>query len=152
VAGLRGRPSRTIPAVGLPGELVAMSQPGSLEGYRALFADNPDAEFHNEVAARVALRVGAYRPVRNARRLRAALLVVVAGEDEVTPPRPALPMAELAPRGSPCCTRGRGTSTSRPASCSSAPSPSRRAFWSGRCRRAPRRGVDRRAGRSGVRR
>ena len=93
----RGREPHRIPAVALPGETGAMTQPGSYEGYRALFEDQ--GEFANEFCARVGLRVGSYMPGRAASRVECPLLVVTCAGDRVTPPAPARKMAERAPRG-----------------------------------------------------
>lgn len=93
----RGEPAR-IPAVERPGRGGAMVQPGAYEGYRSLF-DDPDADFRNEVCARVALVLGAYAPSRHAADVRCPLLVCVLAEDDVTPAAPARGMAERAPQG-----------------------------------------------------
>jgi hypothetical protein len=97
LARLRGRPPHMLPVVGPPGSVAAMNHPGDEPGYRALFA--PEAVFRNEVAARIALRIGLYRPVRHATRIACPWLVCVADADLVTPPQPALRAAGLAPRG-----------------------------------------------------
>src|SRR3954470_12371506 len=104
VAGLRdeatrllGRPPYTISIVGPPGSVAAINSPGAEEGYRALFPQG--AEFRNEVAARIGLRIASYRPIRHAATITCPWLVCVADGDVVTPPRPALKAAGLAPRG-----------------------------------------------------
>lgn len=103
-AGLRdllgavgGAGPHRVPIVGLPGETAAMTQPGSYEGYRALYAD--PGEFRNSYCARVGLLVGGYAPARHAARVDCPLLVLTCGEDRVTPPSSARRMAERAPRG-----------------------------------------------------
>ena len=73
-----------------------MSSPDAEPGYRALF--EPDREFRNEFAARVLLRIGAYRPLRHAAHVRCPWLLVVCMSDVVTPPTPALAAADRAPR------------------------------------------------------
>jgi dienelactone hydrolase len=95
---LRGRPPFMLPVVGPPGTVAAMNSPDAEPGYRALFAD-PSSEFRNEVAARVGLKVGLYRPIRHAARIACPWLVCVADRDVITPPEPALKAASLAPRG-----------------------------------------------------
>ena len=97
VARVRGRPPHMLPVVGAPGTLAAMNHPPDEPGYRALFP--PGVEFRNEVAARIGLRVGTYRPIRKAALVRCPWLVCVADADVVTPPQPALKAAGLAPRG-----------------------------------------------------
>ena len=66
-------------------------------GYRAMFG--PGEAFVNEVAARIALRIGAYRPIRRAAAVSCPLLVVICDRDVVTPPGPAVSAAARAPRG-----------------------------------------------------
>lgn len=101
-AGLRdelrralGRPPLAIPIVGTPGSLAAMSSADAEPGYRALFTDGQ--EFHNEVLARITLRIGTYRPGRNAASIRCPWLVAVCENDAVTPPAPAVAAACRAP-------------------------------------------------------
>jgi uncharacterized protein len=95
---LRGRPPYMLPVVGPPGTMAAMNSPDAEPGYRALFAD-PPSEFRNEVAGRIGLMVGLYRPIRHAARVACPWLVAVADRDVVTPPEPALKAASRAPRG-----------------------------------------------------
>ena len=104
LAGLRdegrrllGRAPYTIPIVGPPGSVAAINSPGAEQGYRSLFSDG--AEFRNEVAARIGLRIASYRPIRHAAAITCPWLVCVVDGDVVTPPRPALKAAGLAPRG-----------------------------------------------------
>lgn len=97
LGALRGAPPRLVPAVGPPGSLAAMTQLGSEAGYRAIVPD--DAPWTNAVAARVLLRLTAYRPLRHAAEITCPLLVAVCDDDSVTPPQAALTLAERAPRG-----------------------------------------------------
>jgi pimeloyl-ACP methyl ester carboxylesterase len=104
VAGIRdeagrlfGRPAYMIPIVGPPGSVAAINSPGAEQGYRALFPQG--AEFRNEVAARIGLRIASYRPIRHAAAITCPWLVCVVDGDVVTPPQPALKAAGLAPRG-----------------------------------------------------
>jgi pimeloyl-ACP methyl ester carboxylesterase len=96
IARLRGRPPFMIPIVGPPGHTAVMNSPDAEPGYRAMFP--PGAGFRNEVAARITLRVGFYRPFRAAPRIECPWLVCVADGDAVTPPQPALKWAGRAPR------------------------------------------------------
>lgn len=99
-----GRQPHYVPIVGQPGELAAMTAPGAEDGCRALFpADFP---WCNEVAARVLLTTGFYRPGRHARRVRCPLLVQVADGDAITPPAPAIRASERAPHGELRCYPG----------------------------------------------
>lgn len=92
-----GRAPHRIPVVAPPGETGAMTQPGSYEGYLALF-ERPE-EFRNEYCARVGLTIGTYRPIRVASELTCPLLVLTCAGDLVTPPGPAREMGERAPGG-----------------------------------------------------
>lgn len=92
-----GSDPRRIAVVSRPGETAAMTQPGSYDGYLALYED--PASFRNEFCARAALTVGAYSPLRYAPRVRCPLLVLTCDDDRVTPPVPARRMAERAPLG-----------------------------------------------------
>jgi pimeloyl-ACP methyl ester carboxylesterase len=74
-----------IPTVGKPGTLAVMSSPDSEAGYLALCPPG----FRCEVAARVALLVGLYRPVRYASRARCPVLVQICEHDSVAPPAAA---------------------------------------------------------------
>lgn len=94
-ARLRGRAPQTIPIVGAPGTLGAMCSPDALPGYSAMFA--PGEEWTNEVVARVALRVGLYRPGAKASKIACPWLVQVCEDDVITPPKPALAAASRAP-------------------------------------------------------
>ncbi|HEX4107988.1 MAG TPA: alpha/beta hydrolase [Solirubrobacteraceae bacterium] len=94
---LRGGRPHMVAAVGPPGSLAVMNTPDAEPGLRAI--DPEDSTWRNEVAARVVLTVGLYRPGRRARRITCPLLVCVADEDSVTPPKPAVRAAQQAPHG-----------------------------------------------------
>ena len=70
-----------IPTVGKPGSLAVMSSPDADAGYRALAPPG----FRFEVAARIALSVGLYRPVSHAARARCPVLVQICEHDSVAP-------------------------------------------------------------------
>jgi uncharacterized protein len=70
-----------IPTVGAPGTLAMMSSPDAEPGYRALVP--PDYRF--EVAARIALFAGIYRPVNYAARVNCPVLVQICDRDSVAP-------------------------------------------------------------------
>jgi pimeloyl-ACP methyl ester carboxylesterase len=74
-----------IPIVGRPGSLAVMSSPDAETGYLALCPPG----FRCEVAARVALTVGLYRPVRYASRAQCPVLVQICEQDSVAPPAAA---------------------------------------------------------------
>lgn len=84
-AAVRGRPPHYVPATGRPGELAVMTSPDADPGFRAI----ADDAWTNRAAARIALRIGSYRPVAKARKVSCPWLVQVADDDVVTPPKPA---------------------------------------------------------------
>lgn len=92
-----GRPAHYIPAVAEPGGFAVMSQPQAAPGFAAITPHG--SRWENRVAARVMLPLSSYRPCRHAARLRMPLLVGVCDQDQVTPPEPAVRVAERAPRG-----------------------------------------------------
>jgi fermentation-respiration switch protein FrsA (DUF1100 family) len=104
VAGLRdaagsvlGLEPYRIPAVGAPGSLAAMTTPDAVSGFANM---NPaTSTWRNEVCARIALSIGAYRPGAKAARIRCPILYTIAEEDVVTPARFAQDAARRAPRG-----------------------------------------------------
>jgi len=75
------RRAHYIPTVGQPGSLAVMSSEDADAGYRAL----APAGFRFEVAARIALFAGLYRPVSYASRVRCPVLVQVCEHDSVAP-------------------------------------------------------------------
>jgi dienelactone hydrolase len=74
-----------IAIVGRPGELAVMTSPDANDGYRALAPPG----FRFDVAARVALHVGFYRPVNSASAARCPVLVQICMRDSVAPPAAA---------------------------------------------------------------
>lgn len=84
-AAARGRPPVALAVVGPPGSVAAMTAPDAEPGYRAIAGPS----WRNEVAARVALAVGAYRPGLQADRLPCPILVQVADRDSVAPAKAA---------------------------------------------------------------
>lgn len=73
--------TRLIPIVGKPGELAMMSSADAEAGYRAIAP--PDFQF--DVAARIALSAGLYRPVKSAARVRCPVLLQICDKDSVAP-------------------------------------------------------------------
>jgi dienelactone hydrolase len=103
LAGLRdqlgalvGRRPHMLASVGPPGSLAVMNSPDAEPGFLAL--NPPGLRWPNEAAARIALRVGAYRPIRKAARVRCPILFALADQDVVTPPDLAARAAARAPR------------------------------------------------------
>jgi uncharacterized protein len=85
LASLRGRPPVMLAAVGAPGTVAAMTSPDAEPGYRAITGPT----WRNEVAARIALSAGGYRPGLQADRLPCPMLVQIADRDTVAPPEAA---------------------------------------------------------------
>lgn len=96
VGALLGRPPRMLPSVGAPGSVAVMTTPDAEPGFRAI--DPPGSTWRNEAPARIALRVGTYRPGKHAGRIACPILYVLAEDDAITPPRFAEAAAERAPR------------------------------------------------------
>jgi dienelactone hydrolase len=96
VAALRRRPPHMIAAVGPPGSKSVMNTPDAERGLQRLTA--PGSTWRNEVTARIALRVGSYRPARQARKIRCPILFCVADNDDLTAPGLVLKAANKAPR------------------------------------------------------
>jgi dienelactone hydrolase len=94
---LVGRPPVRIPVIGAPGTFAVMTAPEAKPGFEAIVP--PGSLWRNEVAARIMLRVGTYRPLAGADRIACPLLVCVAERDETAPPAPGIRAAERAPRG-----------------------------------------------------
>ena len=76
-AGLRdhtgaafGRAPHMVPSVGPPGSVAVMTTPDAEPGFRAI--DPPGSSWRNQAAARIALRVGSYRPGRHADQIASA--------------------------------------------------------------------------------
>lgn len=70
-----------VPTVGKPGTLAVMTSEDADEGYRKLAPPG----FRFEVAARIGLTAGLYRPVRYASRVRCPVLVQICQRDSVAP-------------------------------------------------------------------
>src|SRR5207253_2186959 len=85
VAALRGGEPVRIAVVGPPGSVAAMTTPDAQPGYKAIAG----ASWRNEVAARIMLRAGGYRPGLQADRLPCPILVQVADRDSVAPVKAA---------------------------------------------------------------
>jgi pimeloyl-ACP methyl ester carboxylesterase len=84
-AAVRGREPVTVAVVGAPGSLAMMTAPDSEPGYRAIAGPS----WRNEVAARIALSAGSYRPGLQADRLPCPILVQIADRDSVAPVKAA---------------------------------------------------------------
>jgi len=85
LAALRRRAPVMVPVVGAPGMLAAITTPDAEAGFRAIVGPT----WRNEVAARIALNLAAYRPGRQIERLPCPILVQIADRDTVVPARAA---------------------------------------------------------------
>jgi dienelactone hydrolase len=96
LGALLGRPPHMLASVGPPGSLAVMTSPDAEPGFMAL--NPPGFEFRNEAAARIALRVGTYRPIKRAAAVRCPVFFAIADDDVVTPSDLADKAASRAPR------------------------------------------------------
>jgi dienelactone hydrolase len=79
LASLRGREPVMIPAVGAPGAIAAMTSPDAGPAVASIAGPS----WRDEVAARIALALGSYRPGLQGDRLSCPLLVQIADRDQV---------------------------------------------------------------------
>lgn len=91
------KPPVMVPTVGRPGDVALMSTPDAYPGYLRLVPEG--GELTNEVAARIALTIMAYRPGRDAAKVPCPILFCVCEADSVAPAGPTLRYAAKAPRG-----------------------------------------------------
>lgn len=77
--------TRMMPVVARPGELGALTLEGCLESYLAIAGPS----WRNEIDAAVGLELGNHRPGKQAKHLRAPLLVQIADFDRSAPPQAA---------------------------------------------------------------
>ncbi|NGX07751.1 alpha/beta fold hydrolase [Mycobacteroides franklinii] len=85
VTGIRsrvGRQQRTIPIVGRPGELAALTSDGYYEAHLAIAGPS----WRNEIDATVGTQLASYRPTRYASRINCPTLVQIADFDRAAPP------------------------------------------------------------------
>jgi fermentation-respiration switch protein FrsA (DUF1100 family) len=82
---LSGRPPVMAAVVGPPGSAGAMTTPDAEPGYLAIAGPT----WRNEVAARILLRTGSYRPGLQADRLPCPILVQIADRDAIAPVKAA---------------------------------------------------------------
>ena len=85
VATLRGRPPVTMPVVGKPGDVAAMTLEGAYEDYLSIAGPT----WVNELDAAIGFELGRQRSGRSARDLRCPLLVQIADFDRSAPPQAA---------------------------------------------------------------
>jgi uncharacterized protein len=91
-SALLGRPPVMVALVGPPGSVGAMTTPDAERGYRAIAGPS----WRNEVAGRIVLRAGTYRPGLRADRLPCPILIQIADHDAIAPPKAARDAARRA--------------------------------------------------------
>lgn len=99
LGGLLGRPPLLVPTAGVRGAVASLTTADAMDGDHALDPDNRHTTWDRTVAARIVLRLGTYRPGRDAARIACPLLVVVCDDDRSALPAPALRAARSAPAG-----------------------------------------------------
>ncbi|OBB91764.1 alpha/beta hydrolase [Mycobacterium sp. 852002-30065_SCH5024008] len=97
LAARRGKPPVMVPTVGKPGEVALMNAPDAYPGYLRLVPDGVDIP--QQVAARIALKIMAYRPGRRTPEITCPILFCVCEADSVAPAAATLRHAARAPRG-----------------------------------------------------
>jgi pimeloyl-ACP methyl ester carboxylesterase len=91
--GIAGLSPFYINASGVPGELAFMTGPGEHEGYMALVPDG--MTFDPRVAARFALDIIRYSPVKRIKHLALPVLIQVGLQDITTPAKPVIKACRL---------------------------------------------------------
>jgi pimeloyl-ACP methyl ester carboxylesterase len=99
LGGRVGRQPRLVPLVGEPGTVAVLTTPDIRDSGRALNPGSRYPDWQQAVAARSALRLGFYRPGRDASRVRCPLLILVCDQDRSAPAEPSVRAARRAPRG-----------------------------------------------------
>lgn len=97
LGSLLGRAPLLVPTAGARGTVASLTTPDALDGDRALDPDHRHTDWEQTVAARIALKLGGYRPGLHAPRIRCPLLVVVCDQDQSALPGPAVEAARNAP-------------------------------------------------------
>ena len=97
VGSYLGRKAKLIPAAGKPGDVAVMTAPDALPGFRSITP--PDSAWVNLVAARVALKIGLYRPGARASQITCPLLICVCDKDSLVDADAGEKVAHDAPQG-----------------------------------------------------
>ncbi len=92
-----GRPPRMMPVVGPENSFALLTSAEAEPGFRSIAPEY--SRWRNEVAARIMLHVGLYRPSAGAAKIHCPVLICACDRDQTTPPAPAIAVAERAPRG-----------------------------------------------------
>jgi dienelactone hydrolase len=105
LGALAGRPPRYIAAGVAPGEFGAVANEAAFAGLE-IIRPKDGTQWHNRVAARSLLGIGAHRPVRKSANIRCPILLIVAAHDTIAPVGPALRVAERAQNAEVFLSRG----------------------------------------------
>ncbi|MFI7386400.1 alpha/beta hydrolase [Streptomyces sp. NPDC049813] len=97
LGGLVGLRPLLVPTAGVRGDVASLTTADAMDGDRALDPDRRYPDWDQRVAARIALRMGGYRPGLHASRIRCPLLMVVCDQDRSALAGPALRAAAAAP-------------------------------------------------------
>jgi dienelactone hydrolase len=105
LGSLLGCQPRYVPAGVAAGQFGAVANAAAFAGLE-IIRPRDGSEWHNRVAARSLLGIGAHRPVRKAADIRCPILLVIAENDTIAPVGPALRVAERAPKAEIFRSRG----------------------------------------------
>ncbi|BBZ11205.1 alpha/beta hydrolase [Mycobacterium branderi] len=97
IAARLGNDPVMVATAGKPGEVALMNAPDAYAGYLRLMPDG--AQPPNEVAARIGVKILAYRPGRLTAKIPCPILFCVCETDSVAPAGPTLRYAAKAPKG-----------------------------------------------------
>lgn len=86
-----------IKLAGQPGEVALMTAPDAEASYRRMIEE--PSPWENKIAAGLAFSMPTFRPIRDARKIKAPLLMVVCDRDEICPGTRAAAAARRAPKG-----------------------------------------------------
>ena len=100
IGGLFGREPLLVPLAGKPGTVAMLTTPDALDADRAFSSADHSTDWPKHIAARSALRIGCYRPGRQARRIQCPLLVIAHDDDCSALPKPGVRAAQHAANGS----------------------------------------------------
>ena len=105
VAGLRDQVSALrraapyyIPAIAPPGNFGMLTKDDVVSGFTALVEQSVDPQWENRIAARIALRMGVYRPGLKAAKLPCPALFCISDLDSLAPAERTAKLAARGPR------------------------------------------------------
>ena len=98
VTALRRGAPYYIPAVAAPDSFGILTTADALSGFTAVVEQSVDPQWENRVAARIALRIGMYRPGLKAAKLPCPALFCIADNDSVAPAEQTAKLAARGPR------------------------------------------------------